>query len=473
MAAAGWYRTPEGTFRYWDGRQWTDYVASGPPQAPTTAPPGPPAAQGERSPSRFRSWAGWGGLGLCALLGAASGASGLLILAGFYVLVVAAVGLLRGRVGWARLRGRAASGVAAAVGFALLTVGGAIAGPLEDTPAAAPPSSPSTTTSSTTTPTTRDTPSSETSSAATLTSTTTASSTPAAATSTPPPATTASKPAPTTTRATAAAQGAALAALAKLAVKGRAPKTGYDRDRFGPAWADVDRNGCDTRNDILRRDLSHYVLEAGTHGCLVLSGSLKGPYTGQAIHFVRGVSTSTKVQIDHVVALSDAWQKGAQRLSATSREKFANDPLNLLAVDGPTNAAKGDGDAATWLPPNKSYRCPYAARQVAVKTKYHLWITAAERDAIARVLRGCPRQSLPAFKAIPLGGGSTKAPAPSTTHTATRTKAPAPTKTASATDPQFRTCTDAKAHGYGPYYRGKDPEYDWYRDADSDGIVCE
>ena len=189
--------------------------------------------------------------------------------------------------------------------------------------------------------------------------------------------------------------GSALAALATLAVKGRAPKTGYDRSLFGQAWADVDRNGCDTRNDVLRRDLAPYVLKSGTNGCLVLSGTLHDPYTGMTIAFVRGRSTSSTVQIDHVVPLSDAWQKGAQQWSTPRRTGFANDLLNLLAVDGLTNQRKSDGDAATWLPPNKAYRCSYAARQLAVKAKYGLWVTSAERDALGRILATCPSQTLP------------------------------------------------------------------------------
>jgi hypothetical protein len=281
----------------------------------------------------------------------------------------------------------------------------------------------------------------------------TASSSPATATAT--------RPTPTP----APAKGTALAALAKLPVKGRAPKTGYSRAAFGQAWADVDRNGCDTRNDILRRDLDHYYLKAGTHGCLVLKGTLHDPYTGKTLGFVRGTTTSSQVQIDHVVALSDAWQKGAQQLGAGMREKFANDPLNLLAGYGPTNAAKGGGDAATWLPPNKSYRCAYVARQVAVKAKYNLWVTAAEQAAIARILGACPSQKVPTSQAIPLGGGTVITP----TSPPPSTKAPAPT----GLDPRFDTCKAAKAAGYGPYYSGKDPEYDWYRDGDSDGIVCE
>ena len=177
--------------------------------------------------------------------------------------------------------------------------------------------------------------------------------------------------------------------LERLPVKGRAPKTGYDRDQFGQAWADVDRNGCDTRNDVLARDLGDVTFKPGTHDCVVLTGTLSDPYTGTTIDFRRGQDTSAAVQIDHRVPLSNAWQTGAQRWDAATRQQFANDPMNLAAVDGPTNSAKGDGDAATWLPPNKAYRCAYVAAQVEVKVKYGLWVTAPEHDAIARVLERC------------------------------------------------------------------------------------
>jgi Protein of unknown function (DUF1524) len=179
----------------------------------------------------------------------------------------------------------------------------------------------------------------------------------------------------------------------QLTVKGRAPKTGYSREQFGPAWADVDRNGCDTRNDILNRDLTAKQWRPGTHGCVVIAGLLADPYTGTSIPFAK--ADASAVQIDHVVALSDAWQKGAASWSAARRLAFANDPLNLLAVDGPSNERKSDGDTATWLPPNKSYRCRFVARQVAVKAKWDLWVTAAERDAIVRVLAKCPEQRVP------------------------------------------------------------------------------
>ncbi|MEO3872272.1 HNH endonuclease family protein [Nonomuraea sp. B12E4] len=177
--------------------------------------------------------------------------------------------------------------------------------------------------------------------------------------------------------------------LADLVVKGRAPKTGYDRDEFGPAWSDVDHNGCDTRNDILKRDMEDEKFKPGTHDCIVLSGTLHDPYSGKTIDFERGQDTSSDVQIDHLVPLSDAWQKGAQRWSDAKRKEFANDPLNLLAVDGPLNGQKSDSDAATWLPPSKVYRCSYIARQIDVKAKYEVWVTSAEKDAMETILDAC------------------------------------------------------------------------------------
>ena len=172
--------------------------------------------------------------------------------------------------------------------------------------------------------------------------------------------------------------------LEALAVKGRAPKTGYERRQFGDGWQMM--NGCDMRNIILARDLEDEVI---SDDCKVQSGALSDPYTGKKIMFVRGETTSDDVQIDHVVALSDAWQKGAQALTDEQRVAFANDPLNLLAVEGKANQDKSDSDAASWLPPNKGFRCEYVNRQVRIKQKYSLWVTSAEREAIARILSTC------------------------------------------------------------------------------------
>ncbi len=189
----------------------------------------------------------------------------------------------------------------------------------------------------------------------------------------------------------AVTSGDAVQALDGLPVKGRAAKTGYSRDQFGNGWATS--GGCDTRNVILHRDL---VDVAVNDKCQVVSGLLHDPYTGKDISFHRGDGSSQAVQIDHVVALGDAWQKGAQQLTAARRKALANDPLELLAVDGPANQQKSDSDAASWLPPNKVFRCQYVARQIAVKKKYAMWVTAAERDAMATTLKTCPDQDLPA-----------------------------------------------------------------------------
>jgi hypothetical protein len=189
--------------------------------------------------------------------------------------------------------------------------------------------------------------------------------------------------------------GMATAVLETLAVKGRAPKTGYTRAQFGPAWADVDRNGCDTRNDVLKRDLTSITYRAKTRNCVVETGTLVDRYSGETINFVKGNISSMEVQIDHVVALSNAWQTGAFKLSADQRKALSNDPLNLFAVKGRLNSQKGDGDAATWLPPLKSFRCSYVAQQIAVKAKYSLWVTAPEKAAMVSILAKCPTQKVP------------------------------------------------------------------------------
>jgi hypothetical protein len=181
----------------------------------------------------------------------------------------------------------------------------------------------------------------------------------------------------------------ASSALEKLEVKGRAPKTDYSRDQFGSGWSTV--NGCDTRNIILNRDLTNPVID---EECQIVGGTLNDAYTGKTIEFHKELGSA--IQIDHIIALSDAWQKGAQLLTRQQRILLANDPLELIAVDGPANMEKSDADAASWLPPNKPFRCQYVARQIAVKQKYSLWVTTAEKTAMRDVLAGCPTQMLPA-----------------------------------------------------------------------------
>lgn len=177
--------------------------------------------------------------------------------------------------------------------------------------------------------------------------------------------------------------------LEQLEIKGRAPKTGYNRGKFYSGWPTVD--GCNLRQRILKRELGDTATLASDN-CTVISGEFTEPYTGSHLIFREKSDLSTGLQIDHVVALSDAWQKGAQYMDEDTRYAMATDPLNLLAVDSKANQGKSDGDAATWLPPNKSFRCQYVARQVSVKYRYHLWVTQAEHDAIANILATCPNE---------------------------------------------------------------------------------
>lgn len=184
----------------------------------------------------------------------------------------------------------------------------------------------------------------------------------------------------------------ALAVLETLQVKGKEPHNDYQRSAFGEAWLDADANGCDTRNDVLRRDLAAVQFTAGSQ-CLVASGTLAEPYTGKSVQFQRGKDSSEAVQIDHVVALGNAWQTGAAALTPLQRQSLANDPLNLLAVDGDANQDKSDSDAASWLPPSKKFRCHYVARQISVKAAYQLWVTPGEKGAMENVLGRCPHQA--------------------------------------------------------------------------------
>ena len=251
----------------------------------------------------------------------------------------------------------------------------------------------------------------------------------------------------------------ALGVLATLAVKGRAPMTGYSREAFGPAWLDANRNGCDERNDILARDLDDRTEE----NCRILTGTLVDPYTARDITYVYG--DGTLIDIDHVVALGNAWASGASQWPIRRRAALATDPANLLAVDASANRQKGDGDAATWLPPNKAYRCAYVARQVAVKAKFALSVTAPEKDAIARVLAACPGQPVPADSGAPLEVSHNISEP-------TMTASSGVTATSAGAVATYENCDAVRAAGAAPIHRG-DPGYSTGLDGDGDGSACE
>lgn len=186
----------------------------------------------------------------------------------------------------------------------------------------------------------------------------------------------------------------ALLAAQTLVERGRSASTNYSRDAFGSAWKDVDRNGCDTRNDILSRDFTTAYFKAGTNDCKVIGGTWTDPYSNESYTFSQPPSGA---QIDHVVALKNAWQMGADLWTAEMRTEFANDPLNLLVTIASLNAQKSDSNAASWLPPYKPGRCQFIARQVAVKTKWQLFVTSSEKTTMIGILNKpeCSQTALP------------------------------------------------------------------------------
>jgi hypothetical protein len=274
--------------------------------------------------------------------------------------------------------------------------------------------------------------------------------------------------------------GTALAALEALPVKGRAPMTGYGRDRFGTEWDDAvgdfpsSRNGCDTRNDLLARDLQREVVES--NGCVVDSGVLAyDPYTGERNYYFdkHDNDYATDLDAEHVVALGNAWVTGAQQLAAEQRAELANDPVNLMLVNPSLNRQKGDADFATWLPPNREFRCSYAARQIRVKTRYHLWVTAPEKAAMQRVLAACPGE--PFAQPDPQDGHTASAdadrPASSTQPTRHATSRPAQSSGTGGAEVYYENCDAVRAAGAAPIHRG-DPGYGSHLDRDGDGSAC-
>lgn len=228
--------------------------------------------------------------------------------------------------------------------------------------------------------------------------------------------------------------------LKALPVKGKAPATGYQRNaRFGNGFKDFNRNRCDERQDTLTRDMSRVKYKDRKH-CQVASGRLDDAYTGRALNWKVKAGS---VDIDHVVALKNAWISGGQKLSQNQRQALANDPLNLMASAASANRSKGDRNAAEWLPGNKRFRCQYVATQISVKRKYALSVTSSEKSAMSRVLRTCPKQRAAKTTPIRPAGKST---------TSTRKTAPKKhpkTKTTSRTVHPGAFCSPRGARGVG------------------------
>jgi hypothetical protein len=244
---------------------------------------------------------------------------------------------------------------------------------------------------------------------------------------------------------------------------------GYDRDLFAYGHDD-DGDGCDTRAEVLVRD-SLTPAQVDPVACTVVAGDWYSPYDGVTW------SGPAELQIDHVVALKEAWDSGAYTWDAARRAAYGNDladPRTLRAVTGSLNQAKGDKDPSNWMPPNLTDWCRYAVDWIAIKARWGMSMDQSEAGRLRNILTDrCPGATIAPW---PPAGGATAAPSapPVTAPAAPVVPAPPPSPEGMVgLDPQFSSCKQAKAAGYGPYVRGTDPEYDWYRDADSDGIVCE
>lgn len=235
--------------------------------------------------------------------------------------------------------------------------------------------------------------------------------------------------------------------------------SGYNRDYFHH-WIDADHDRCDTRREVLYAEA---IARPSVYGsCSFSGGRWFSAYDG-----ITQTDPST-FDIDHFVPLAEAWGSGAWRWSYTTRETYANDlgyAGSLIAVSASSNRSKSDRDPAEWLPLRWDYRCTYASTWIAVKYRWGLSVDRAEKLALRSLVSSCgnPRITLPPKASVTIdpvetGGGSGGTGGSSG---------------GGSLDPRFGTCTEAKSYGYGPYVRGVDPEYDWYRDGDSDGTVCE
>jgi hypothetical protein len=222
-------------------------------------------------------------------------------------------------------------------------------------------------------------------------------------------------------------------------------RSGYDREKFRH-WVDADGDCRDTRDEVLAAESL-----VSVSGCDIQTGKWRSSYDGATTR------DSTAFDIDHMVALAEAWDSGAKRWNADTRERFANDlrdPRTLVAVSASANRSKSDQDPADWLP--VLGKCRYLRQWVAVKTRWHLTVNPAERRALRSQAADCGNGVIEVRRA-------TVRIASSSGHHGN----------SGGLDPRYDYCYQAQAAGYGPYHQGQDPEYEWYTDGDSDGIACE
>lgn len=250
----------------------------------------------------------------------------------------------------------------------------------------------------------------------------------------------------------------ALKVLSSLPVSSEVD-SGYSRELFRH-WIDAGGDGCDTREEVLIAER----ISGSVVGCRVVGGRWRSLYDGAV------TSNSSSFDVDHMVPLKEAWDSGAWRWSAVTREDFANDlgyAHSLIAVSASSNRSKSDRDPTEWLP--ALGRCAYAKYWIGVKYRWRLSVNPAEKSTLARVLAGCP--PLMVLPALATRTENPNAQTPGSTGSGGGLASGG--DSGGQLDPRFDTCGEANAAGYGPYSRGQDPEYRWYIDRDSDGVACE
>ena len=249
---------------------------------------------------------------------------------------------------------------------------------------------------------------------------------------------------------------------------------GYQRNLF-TLWVDANHDGCNTRKEVLLAEAVIKPRETGS--CTLTGGKWRSAYDGQIFTNARGMD------IDHMVPLQEAWASGAYKWTSAKRQAYANDlgyARSLIAVSATSNRSKSASDPWLWMPPLSSDRCQYINDWVAIKYRWNLAVDPTEKRDLITKLRGCGGHTFvlrPTRASVHLGsvgassGGSSSG---SSGGSSSGSSGGSTSGTAhNGTDPRYSSCVKAKATGLGPYYRGRDTEYNWYRDGDSDGITCE
>jgi hypothetical protein len=249
--------------------------------------------------------------------------------------------------------------------------------------------------------------------------------------------------------------GTAAHMLKRIPTRAQTTSDDYERFRFGHGWKT--RDGCSTRQRVLMTESRR----GRDIGCHVRRGLWLSAYDGERFR------DESELDIDHLVPLGEAWVSGARRWNDGTRERYANDmgySGTLRAVSAGSNRSKGDRDPAEWMPPRLIHRCKYIGTWIAVKYRWRLAADGDERAVLRRYVEQCGRKA-----DVPVPRLARVRIAKQRTRSTSRER----NRTAGRTDRRYGTCAEAIAHGLGPYRKGHDREYNWYRDRDQDDVVCE